>query len=62
MRRKLSSIPINVTALGLAFTIRARYFANSSMANLTNGGGHYPSTGVMEIYEEESPLEHGQRG
>ena len=33
MRRKLSSIPINVTALGLAFTIRARYFANSSMAN-----------------------------
>ena len=48
------TIPINTTAEGLAFTIRARYFANSSMANITNGGGHFPSTGVIEIYEEDS--------
>ena len=54
MKRRLSLKPINTTSDGLSFAIRARYFANSSMANLTNGGGHFPSTGVIETYEEDS--------
>ena len=60
MKRRLSLKPINTTADGLAFTIRARYFANSSMANLTNGGGHFPSTGVLEIYESIYDKESGE--
>lgn len=48
-------IPINTTAGGLAFGIKATYFKNASLTTLTGGAHHFPCTGLLEIiYEEDT--------
>lgn len=42
----------------MAYGIKANYFKNASLTTLTGGGHHFPCTGVMEIYEDDSP-QHG---
>ena len=44
------NLPTNTTADGTAFAVTTR---SSSVAfeNVSQGGGHYPSTGVIVIYE-----------
>ena len=49
--------PINTSADGLAFAITTRTWA-VCISHLTRGGGHYPSTGVLEIYEENETDKH----
>lgn len=51
MERKI--LPINTTADGCAFTIRARY-DGACLRSLTGGGGYYPNTGVLEILSDIS--------
>lgn len=51
-------LPINVTEEGCAFTIRARY-DGACLKSLTSGGGYYPNTGVMEIYESDGDSDEG---
>lgn len=41
--------PIN-TADGVAFTLRAAGYDKHCYLNALNGGGHFPTTAVMEIY------------
>ena len=48
----IDSIPINTTTDGYAFAIRARY-NGACLSDLTGGGGHYPKTEVIEVYEQE---------
>lgn len=48
-----NQIPINTTADGCAFTIRARY-DGACLKSLT-GGVYYPNTGVMEVWQEPLP-------
>lgn len=43
--------PINVTPEGNAYGIKASYFRNAAITTLTGGGGHFPCTGVIEIYD-----------
>lgn len=45
-------MPINTTAEGCAFTIRARY-DGACLKSLTGGGGYFPNTGVLEITTQE---------
>lgn len=52
-------IPINTTADGLAFAIRAKYYG-TNLKMLTSGGGFYPSTGVMEVTQEQ-PQKNAQK-
>lgn len=47
-------VPINVTGDGNAFAVKASYFKNASLTTLTQGGGHYPCTGVMEIRDDRT--------
>ena len=42
---------MNTTSEGLAYAITATMPKNASIVNIVNGGGHYPSTGIMEIWE-----------
>ena len=49
--------PINITSDGCAFAIRTGYERHAYLNGM--GGGFYPATGVMEIYETDS-IEHGQ--
>lgn len=44
-------LPINVTPEGNAYGIKASYFKNAAITTLTGGGGHFPCTGVIEIYD-----------
>ena len=46
-------MPINVTNDGCVYAVKASYFKNASLTTLANGGGHFPCSGVMEVYEEE---------
>ena len=46
-------IPINTTSDGCAFTIVTRYEGRAYLKSMTSGGGYYPCTGVMEIYDGE---------
>ena len=46
--------PINTTPDGLAYGIKASYFKNASLTTLTQGGHHFPCTGVMEIYDDDT--------
>ena len=55
-------IPINVTAEGRAFTIRTGYERHAYLNGMTRGGGFYPATGVLEVYDEEDTDKHGGRG
>lgn len=45
-------IPINVTSEGCAFTIRTGYERHAYLNGMTRGGGFYPATGILEIYED----------
>lgn len=47
----MKRIVINKTKNGCAYAIRARY-SGAGITQLTQGGGHFPATGVLEIYEE----------
>ena len=44
------SLPINTTADGAAFAVTVSMPNNAQLCNIINGG-HYPSTGVIVIYE-----------
>lgn len=46
--------PINITADGCAFALRARYADAACLKGLTGGGGYYPCTGVIEVYEQDN--------
>lgn len=46
-RRKMAAEPVNVTADGKAYAIKAQY-SRSSNACYFNGGGHFPSSAVAE--------------
>lgn len=43
---------MNVTDEGCAFTIRTGYERHAYLNGMTRGGGFYPATGVLEIYED----------
>ena len=58
---KKMTMPINVTDEGYAFTIRTGYERHAYLNGMTRGGGFYPATGVLEIYEEDNPIEHDKR-
>ena len=45
------NLPINTTADGMAFAVTVSMPKNAQLCNIVNGGGHYPSTGVLTIYE-----------
>lgn len=49
----MKMIPINTTPDGCAFAITTRLPLQAGWTNLTCGGGHYPSTGVLEVYEDD---------
>ena len=53
-------IPLNVTDDGCAFTIVTRYEARAYIRGMTEGGGYYPCTGVLEVYEVENDTEGGR--
>ena len=54
-------LPINTTADGCAFTVRARY-DGACLKSLTGGGGYYPNTGVIEInYEDVDDTDERER-
>ena len=44
-------LPINATFDGTAFSVTVSMPNNAQLCNIVNGGGHYPSTGVLTIYE-----------
>lgn len=46
------TIPLNVTADGCAFTIVTRYEGRAYLKSMTSGGGYYPCSGVLEVYDE----------
>ena len=45
------NFPINTTTDGAAFAVTVSMPNNAQLCNIVNGGGHYPSTGVLIIYE-----------
>lgn len=45
------NLPINMTEDGTAYAITVSMPNNAQMCNIINGGGHYPSTGVIVVYE-----------
>lgn len=45
------NLPTNTTSDGAAFAITVSMPNNAQLCNIVNGGGHYPSTGVLVIYE-----------
>lgn len=47
------SVPINVTAGGCAFALKYSYSKNISISTVTRGGGHFPCTAILEVYESE---------
>ena len=51
-------LPINTTPGGCAFALTATMPARAGITNLTLGGGHFPSTGVIEVYEESPTDKH----
>ena len=60
----MKKIPINVTDDGCAFALRTGYERHAYLNGMTRGGGFYPATGVLEIYESmDHPDERkGSRG
>lgn len=57
--RLLKSIPYNTTADGTAQTIKAQYYKNGYI-NFVEKDNQFGATGVLEIYEEDSPDKHDQ--
>lgn len=47
----MKKIPINTSRGCIAYGIKASYFKNASLTTMTQGGGHYPCTGVLELYD-----------
>ena len=47
-------LPINTTPDGCSFTIVTRYEGRAYLKSMTSGGGYYPATGVLEIYEDNN--------
>lgn len=45
-------VPLNVTDEGCAFAIRTGYEGHAYLNGMTRGGGFYPASGVLEIYED----------
>ena len=45
------NLPTNTTADVTAFAVTVSMPNNAQLCNIINGGGHYPSTGVIVIYE-----------
>ena len=45
------NLPTNTTADGTAFAVTVSMPNKAQLCNIVNGGGHYPSTGVLTIYE-----------
>ncbi len=45
--------PINTTGDGCAFAVTAAMPLRAGITNLLCGGGHYPSTGVIEIIDDK---------
>ena len=43
------NLPINMTEDGTAFAVKAKLRA--CFSTLTNGGGHFPETGVCVVYQ-----------
>ena len=56
----MKKIPINTTPGGLAYGIKASYFKNASLTTLTGGGHHFPCSGVLEVFEEDSQCLRGR--
>lgn len=54
--------PINVTPEGNAYAIKASYFKNAAITTLTGGGGHFPCTGVIEIYDNTEDTTGNEEG
>lgn len=52
-KRKKRIIPLNMTADGCAYAIKASYFKNASLTTLTGGGAHYPCSGLLEVNSDE---------
>ncbi len=50
-------VPINTTADGCAFTIVTRYEGRAYLKSMTGGGGYYPCTGVIVIYDGREDIE-----
>ncbi len=48
-----SKLPINVTPEGNAYGVKASYFKNAALTTLTRGGGHFPCSGVLEIWDNQ---------
>lgn len=51
-------IPINTTVEGFAYAIKAVYY-KTSLVDFTMGGGHFPSTGVIEYEETDTDKHNG---
>lgn len=47
-----SRVPLNINRDGCAFAIRTGYERHAYLNGMTRGGGFYPATGVLEIYED----------
>ena len=47
-------IPINVTDEGCAFAIVTRYEGRCYLKSMTSGGGYYPATGVLELWDSST--------
>ena len=45
------NLPIDTTDDGCAFALRVGYDAKCYAKNLGTGGGHYPATAVIVIWE-----------
>ena len=45
------NLPIDTTDNGCAFALRVGYDAKCYAGNVGTGGGHYPATAVIVIYE-----------
>lgn len=54
----MKKIPINVTDNECAFAIRTGYERHAYLNGMTRGGGFYPASGVLEIYEDDDSYEH----
>lgn len=47
---RMIRVPINTTGDGCVYAITATLPARAGITNLTSGGGHYPATGILEVW------------
>lgn len=60
MKRRMT--PVNTTSEGCAFAVTTTMPLRAGITNLLCGGGHYPSTGVMEEYDDEEDTKTAECG